>query len=129
MRPADEDIARVGVEQGRFAQCTICITQLAFLMLLLCLGYVAPMGVSMACTMWCFNGLNYATACACLYDTSMLASMMYVWAITRSLSLLVANSSTAYIQAPACIINDKEHMMAVLTINTIEFEPLQAHGP
>jgi hypothetical protein len=41
-----------------------------------CLGYVAPMGVSLACTMWCFYGLNYAIAYACLYDTSKLASMI-----------------------------------------------------
>jgi hypothetical protein len=51
---------------------------LIFLMLLLCLGYVAPMGVSLACTMWCFYGLSYAIACACLPDTSMLASMIYL---------------------------------------------------
>jgi hypothetical protein len=43
---------------------------LTFLMLLLCLGYVAPKGVSLACTMSCFYGLNCATACVCLYDTS-----------------------------------------------------------
>jgi hypothetical protein len=60
-----------------------------FLMLLLCLGYVAPMGVSLACTMSCFYGLNYATACVCLYDTSLLASMIYQWATIRGLSLLV----------------------------------------
>jgi hypothetical protein len=28
--------------------------------------------------MWWFNGLNYATDCACLNDTSMLASMIYL---------------------------------------------------
>jgi hypothetical protein len=33
------------------------------------------MGISLACTMWCFHGLNYAIACACLCDTSMLAFM------------------------------------------------------
>jgi hypothetical protein len=49
---------------------------LKFLMLLLCLDYVAPMGVSMVCTMWCFYGLHYATARACLYDTFMLAFMI-----------------------------------------------------
>jgi hypothetical protein len=27
---------------------------------------------------WCIYDLNYATACACLYDTSMLASMIYL---------------------------------------------------
>jgi hypothetical protein len=54
-----------------------------FLMLLLCLGYVAPMGVSLACTMSCFYGSNYATACVCLYDTSLLASKIHQWA-TRS---------------------------------------------
>jgi hypothetical protein len=45
---------------------------------LLCLDYVAPMGVSMACIMWYFYDLNYGTACACLYDTSMVASMIYL---------------------------------------------------
>jgi hypothetical protein len=61
---------------------------LTFLMLLLCLGYVAPL----ACTMWCIYGLNYATACACLYDTPMLASLIYLYATIRDLSLLVTNS-------------------------------------
>jgi hypothetical protein len=51
---------------------------ITFLMLLLCLDYVAPKGVSMSCTMWCFYGLNYATDRACLFDTSMLASMTYL---------------------------------------------------
>jgi hypothetical protein len=39
--------------------------------------YELSMGVSVACTMR-FDGLNYATDCACLYDTSMLASMLYL---------------------------------------------------
>jgi hypothetical protein len=39
-------------------------------MLFLCLVYGAPMGVSMALTMWCFYGLYFFTTCACLYDTS-----------------------------------------------------------
>jgi hypothetical protein len=60
-----------------------------FLMLLLCLGYVALMGVSLACTMWCFYGLNYAIACACLKGTSMLAPMKFITATIRGLSLLV----------------------------------------
>jgi hypothetical protein len=34
----------------------------------------------------------YAIACACLYDTSMLASMIYLWATIRGLSLLVTTS-------------------------------------
>jgi hypothetical protein len=38
------------------------------------------------------SGLNYVTACACLYDTSMLASMIYLWATIRGLSLLVTTS-------------------------------------
>jgi hypothetical protein len=71
---------------------------LTFLMLLLCLGYVAPMGVSLACTMLCFYGLNYATVCACLYDTSMLASMIYLWATIRGLSLLVTTSLVSAIE-------------------------------
>jgi hypothetical protein len=53
---------------GLRSPCTFLM--LSFLLLLLCLGYVAPMGVSLACTMWCFYGLQCATACACLYDTS-----------------------------------------------------------
>jgi hypothetical protein len=40
----------------------------------------------------CFYGLNYATACACLYDTSMLASMIYLWATIRGLTLLETTS-------------------------------------
>jgi hypothetical protein len=31
-------------------------------------------------------GLNYATACACLYSTSMLASMIHLWATIRGIS-------------------------------------------
>jgi hypothetical protein len=34
-------------------------------------------------TMWCFHGFNYAIACACLYDTSMLASMIHLKAAKR----------------------------------------------
>jgi hypothetical protein len=41
-------------------------------------GLCCSYGVSLACTMWCIYGLNYVTACACLYDTSMLASMIYL---------------------------------------------------
>jgi hypothetical protein len=41
-------------------------------------GLCCSYGVSLACTMWCIYGLNYATACAFLYDTSMLASMIYL---------------------------------------------------
>jgi hypothetical protein len=57
---------------------SVLFMRLTFLVLLLCLGYVAPMGVSLACTMWCFYGLHCATVCACLYDTPMLASMLYL---------------------------------------------------
>jgi hypothetical protein len=71
---------------------TVLSMWLIFLMLLLCLGCVAPMGVSLECTMWCFYGLNYAIACA--YLTSVLASMIYLEATIRGLSLLVTNSLT-----------------------------------
>jgi hypothetical protein len=73
---------RFGVLYLKLVDCAFCVW-LTFLMLLICLGYVAPMGVSLACTMCCFYGLNYATACACDYDTSMLASMIYLWATVR----------------------------------------------
>jgi hypothetical protein len=38
---------------------------------------------------------NYATACVCLYDTSMLASMICLWATIRGLSLLVTTSPSS----------------------------------
>jgi hypothetical protein len=57
---------------------TVLSMWLLFLMLLLRLGYVAPMRVSLACTLWCFYGFNYAIAYACLHDTIMLASMIYL---------------------------------------------------
>jgi hypothetical protein len=44
------------------------------------------------CGVWCFYGLNYGIACACLHDTSMLASMIYLQAIIPGLSLIVTNS-------------------------------------
>jgi hypothetical protein len=55
-------------------------------------GLCCSSGVSLACTMWCIYGLNCATACACLYDTSMLASIIYLWATIRGFSLLATNS-------------------------------------
>jgi hypothetical protein len=58
--------------------CTLASMRLIFLVLLLCLDYVAPMGVSVACIVWCFYGLNYATDCACLCGTYMLASTRYL---------------------------------------------------
>jgi hypothetical protein len=42
-----------------------------------------------------FYGLIYANDCACLYDTSMHASLIYLYAATRGLSLIVANSLTS----------------------------------
>jgi hypothetical protein len=70
------DTSLVSLVFCRWRWWTVLSMWLLFLMLLLCLGYVAPMGVSLACTMWCFYGLNYAIAYACLYDTSKLASMI-----------------------------------------------------
>jgi hypothetical protein len=44
----------------------------------------------MACTMWCFYGLPMRLTC--LSETSMLASMLYLKAPLRGLSLLGTNS-------------------------------------
>jgi hypothetical protein len=49
------------------------------------------------------TGLNYVTACACLHDTSMLASMIHLWATIRGLSLLVTTSLSVL---------DNEHLFA-----------------
>jgi hypothetical protein len=76
---------------------------LTFLVLLLCLGYVAHLGVALACTVWCFYGLNCAIACVCLYDTSMLASMSYLLAAIRGLSLLVTHSLSKQAVWAGCV--------------------------
>jgi hypothetical protein len=72
---------------------------LVFLMLLLCLGYVAPISVSLAFTLWCFYGFKYAIACACLYGTSMLTSMIYLLSTILGLSLLATNSHPSFFQS------------------------------
>jgi hypothetical protein len=75
-------------------------------------GLCSSYGVSLACTMWCIYGLNYASACACLYDTSMLASMIHLLATIRGLSLLVTNSLC--LRAVVIVVTQDSAMEAVI---------------
>jgi hypothetical protein len=63
--------------------------------------------------MGCFYGLNYATACACIYGTSMLASMIYLWATIRGLSLLVTTSLATPAQVD--LTQNRSHGLRILT--------------
>jgi hypothetical protein len=66
-------------------------------------------------------GLNYATACACLYDTSMLASMMYLQATIRALSLLVTNSRIILNSSSAILLKMLLAGLCTPDINSVTF--------
>jgi hypothetical protein len=56
------------------------------------LDHVDSIVASMAWAMRCFCGLTYVTAYACLYGTSVRASMIHLWATIRSISLHVTKT-------------------------------------